>query len=63
MFSSRFIFKCQTWKSPLKKDLRKPIDDKIFFAGEATSYNFGTVHGADLSGKETAQDIIKVSKL
>ena len=50
-------------KAHLRKILRKPIDDKIFFAGEATSYNFGTVHGADLSGKETAQDIIKVSKL
>ena len=39
------------------------LADKIFFAGEAISKNYGTVHGADMSGKECALMVIETSKL
>lgn len=40
-------------------ELAKPIDDKLFFAGEATSSRYyGTVHGAYISGYKAAQEIL-----
>ncbi len=43
-----------------KRDLlRKPLDNKLFFAGEATSKeHYGTCHGAYLSGVRAAKEII-----
>lgn len=48
-----------------RADLAEAVDDKIFFAGEATDTNgeFGTVNGALLSGERAAQEIIEVLKL
>lgn len=38
--------------------LAEPVDDVLFFAGEATSREYpGTVHGAYLSGKRVAEEI------
>ena len=45
-------------KAHLRGVLKSSVGDRIFFAGEATSINYGTVHGADLSGKEVADDVI-----
>jgi monoamine oxidase len=37
--------------------------NSVFFAGEGTSHNFmGTVHGALLSGRKAAQNVIKQAK-
>jgi len=47
-------------KAHLRSVLKKPVGGRIFFAGEATSTNYGTVHGADLSGKEVANDLIGI---
>ncbi len=47
-------------KAHLRSVLKKPVGGRIFFAGEATSKNYGTVHGADLSGKEAANDLIGI---
>ena len=36
--------------------LAQPIDDRIFFAGEATSSNaYASVHGACISGRDAAR--------
>jgi len=40
----------------LRRELRMPVGDKIFFAGEATALAFSTVHGADRSGKRAASE-------
>ena len=40
--------------------LSKPVDDRLYFAGEAASQYFGTVHGAHLSGIKAADAIIAV---
>ena len=40
-------------------NLAKPVDDTLFFAGEATSFgNVGTVHGAIQSGQRAAREIL-----
>ena len=40
-------------------NLAKPIDDTLFFAGEATSLgNVGTVHGAIQSGQRAAREVL-----
>jgi len=40
--------------------LAKSIDDRIYFAGEHTSFDYrGTVHGAYVSGIEAANEILK----
>jgi len=42
----------------MRDDLAKSIDNRVFFAGEATDRNyFGTVHGAYLSGLRAAAEI------
>ena len=50
-------------KAHLRGVLKSSVGDRIFFAGEATSLNYGTVHGADLSGKEVANDVINLLKI
>tara|TARA_Y100000588_G_C13888837_1_gene767767 strand:+ start:576 stop:758 length:183 start_codon:yes stop_codon:yes gene_type:complete len=50
-------------KAHLRKVLKSSVGDRIFFAGEATSINFATVHGADLSGKRVAKDVIKIARI
>ena len=45
-------------KAHLRGGLKSSVGDRVFFAGEASSINYGTVHGADLSGKEVADDVI-----
>ena len=51
--------RAQPGKEHLRKNLKSPVANKIFFAGEAISTNYGTVHGADMSGKEVVLDLIK----
>jgi monoamine oxidase len=43
-----------------QKDLSAPIDDTLFFAGEATDFtgHHGTVHGAIRSGNRAAEEIL-----
>lgn len=42
----------------LRRQLAKPIADKLYFAGEATDHEyFGTAHGAYLSGLRAAEQI------
>ena len=41
--------------------LAQSLDNKLFFAGEATSVgHIGTVHGAIQSGERTAREILKI---
>ncbi|MBM2820051.1 MAG: monoamine oxidase, partial [Nitrosarchaeum sp.] len=43
-------------------ELAKPVDDKLFFAGESTSTRYyGTVHGAYISGYKAAQEILNLN--
>ena len=46
----------------MAQNLKSSVANKIFFAGEATSTNYGTVHGADMSGMEVALDLIKTQE-
>ena len=42
--------------------LREPVEDRLFFAGEACSANaFSTAHGAYQSGVETAEAVLRIS--
>ena len=46
-----------------RQTLAEPLDDRLFFAGEATMSNTqATVHGAYLSGIEVAEKILKIDK-
>ena len=46
-----------------RKLLSEPIDNKIFFAGEATSrMHYGTCHGAFFSGVRAANEIVTIIK-
>jgi len=43
-----------------RADLAAPVDDRLFFAGEATSLNYGaTCHGAHLSGIAAGEAVIR----
>ena len=44
-------------KSALRPRLKRPVGDRIFFAGEATAGAYGTVHGANRSGIRAATDV------
>jgi monoamine oxidase len=45
----------------LQQILARPIDNKLFFAGEATSIgHIGTVHGAIQSGQRVAREILSL---
>ena len=46
----------------LRAILKKPVGNKIFFAGEATAGQYATVHGADRSGKRTVETLLKKVK-
>jgi monoamine oxidase len=47
----------QPGKAHLRRDLATPIDDRLFFAGEATSLDFfSTCHGAHLTGIAAAEN-------
>ena len=41
----------------LRRELRMPVGDRVFFAGEATAMAFSTVHGADRSGARAVKDL------
>ena len=44
--------------------LAQSLDNKLFFAGEATSVgHIGTVHGAIQSGQRAAQEILKIKRI
>jgi polyamine oxidase len=47
-----------TTKAEDFETLAKPVDDRLYFAGEAMSTYFGTVHGAHISGNTAADAII-----
>jgi monoamine oxidase len=50
-------------KAHLREELNKPVADRIYFAGEASSVNhFGTVHGAWHSAAEAAGRILSDAK-
>jgi monoamine oxidase len=42
------------------ESLAKPINNKIFWAGEATDPNYATVNGAYYSGKRVADEILEM---
>ncbi len=47
-------------KAHCRTDLAAPIDDRLFFAGEATSREFfTTVHGAHFSGVEAVESAVR----
>ena len=50
-------------KAKLRKVLKKSVQNKIFFAGEATAGAFGTVHGADRSGIRVVKELLKKMKI
>jgi monoamine oxidase len=42
-----------------RKTLAKPLQNRLFFAGEATEHNYyGTAHGAYLSGLRAAKEMV-----
>ena len=45
-------------KANLRKNIKTSVADKLFFAGEATAKNYGTVHGADRSGARVAKEVL-----
>ena len=44
-------------KSKKRRDIKLPVGDRIFFAGEATAGAFSTVHGANRSGIRAVTDL------
>jgi monoamine oxidase len=45
----------------LRADLAKPVEDRLFFCGEATHpYFFSTCHGAWMSGERAAGEAVAV---
>ena len=44
-------------KSKKRNDIKFPVGERIFFAGEATARAFSTVHGANRSGVRAATDV------
>ncbi len=51
-------------KAKRRQRLGRPVDSKLFFAGEATSFYFpSTVHGAFLSGVRSAYQILQIDLL
>ena len=50
-------------KSKKRYDIKFPVGDRIFFAGEATAGAFSTVHGANRSGVRAATDLYISSAL
>ena len=50
-------------KSKKRRDIKLPVGDRIFFAGEATAGAFSTVHGANRSGIRAVTDLYISSAL
>jgi monoamine oxidase len=51
----------QPGKAHLRKDLATPVDDRLYFAGEAVSPDmYSTIHGAHLSGISAVESAAKV---
>ena len=50
-------------KAGLRPRLKRPVGDRIFFAGEATAAAYGTVHGANRSGIRAATEVFISSAL
>ena len=50
-------------KSKKRHDIKFPVGERIFFAGEATARAFSTVHGANRSGIRAATDLFISSAL
>jgi len=50
-------------KASLRPRLKRPVGERIFFAGEATASAYGTVHGANRSGIRAATDVFISSAL
>jgi monoamine oxidase len=47
-------------QAPQRVRLAEPLDDRLFFAGEATSPEaYSTAHGAHLTGIDTAQQVAR----
>lgn len=47
-------------KPSMRKDLAETVDDRVFFAGEATHKSmFATVHGAHLSGRRAVRQVLE----
>ena len=44
-------------------ELKKSLGDRVFFAGEATAYSYGTVHGADQSGRRAVGQLLTLKAL
>ena len=47
----------------LRKVLRLPISNRIFFAGEATALEYASVSGAHRSGLRAANEVLKALNL
>jgi monoamine oxidase len=47
----------------LRPELKKPVGGRVFFAGEATAYSYGTVHGADQSGRRAVGQLLTAKAL
>ena len=44
----------------MQSNLAKPVKNRLFFGGEASSEDYpATVHGAYLSGQRAAQEILQ----
>ena len=51
-------------KAHLRKDLATPVEERLYFAGEATSLDwFSTAHGAHLSGIAAVEAIAAEMKV
>ena len=50
-------------KVDCRQVLAAPVDDRLFFAGEACSkFDFSTAHGAHLTGLAAADQVLKACK-
>lgn len=50
-------------ESPRRSELAAPLDEKLFFAGEAThAFDFSTAHGAYASGVRAAEEALAAHK-
>lgn len=57
-----YSFNAVSYAPALRAELAQPLEQKVFFAGEATeSQHFSSAHGAYLSGLRAAQEILALS--
>jgi monoamine oxidase len=51
-------------KADCRAELAAPVEDRLFFAGEACSHgDYSTAHGAYLSGVAAAEAVIAARKI